>query len=503
MAKLDSQDKHHFSNEDNIYKKLYNGIMSSIPSSIVIVDSQLRTVAANPNFYIKSHQSESDTLGKTITEIFPRVLINYTKIPDRIREVFKSSESYEGGEMEYRAPGLPTRVYYYRLTPLLNSSGEVESVILLMDDVTERKLLGEKIRQTEEHLARVVDSANDIIISTDPAGDIVSWNNTVEEITGIYSQEVIGKSFVGLIEKKCRNKFREIVNQLVRGLQVKSQEFPIVCFDEESVDVSWSFSAMKDDQEKVISLVIVGRDLTERKVLEARLMQSAKMASLGTMAGGIAHEVRNPLAIIDSVAQILKSGCGSKKLHNECVTKIRNATTRAAEIVDNLLVFARPAEVRHEKLNVHHLINDVLSLMQNQLAIQHIETQKNFASELPKVYGNRNQIQQVFINLILNACNAILESGTIFIKTYNTKHYVIIEFEDTGKGIQKKNLSQIFDPFFTTQPVGSGTGLGLSISYRIIEQHQGNIEVKSKHGKGSVFLVNLPINTGSSSKEQP
>jgi len=486
--------------EEMTYKKLYNCIMSSIPSSILIVDRYLKVLSANHNFYAKSRRSEPETIGKNINVIFPNVLLNYTKIPEKIMEVFNQKEPIIGGEMEYRAPGLPKRVYYYRLAPLMNSLSVVESVILLMDDVTEQKRLGEKIKRMEEHLARVVESANDIIISTDQSGNILTWNNTIENITGIKSIDIKGEPLSSMFSTESKKVFFSIINKLLKGKKVSDWESSILNKDGEIVDISWSFSAMKDEQEKVIGIVIIGRDLTERKVLEIKLTQSAKMASLGIMAGGVAHEIRNPLAIIDSCAQILNKQANDKKVRGPAVEKIRNATKRATEIVNNLLKFARQSEFALELLDIHQVIDNALSLMKNQLSIQHVKLETNYGFNLPKIHGNMNQLQQVFMNLILNTCNAIKEQGLLRIQTQCIDQVISINFTDNGIGIPEKNLSRIFDPFFTTQPVGKGTGLGLSISYGIIRQHRGNIEVESEPGKGSTFSIKLPVYRKSSDK---
>lgn len=475
------------------YHHLYECIMDSIPSSVLFIDDHLSIISANQNFYLKARRNKKNTIGQKLTDVFPKVLLDYTRMGEKIKTVFLSGNSFDGGEMEYRAPGLPTRVYYYRLTPLENNSGEVEQVILLMDDVTERKQLGEKIRRTEEHLARVVDSANDMIVSTDSKGRILSWNNTLEVVTGLRPIMVESKPFDTVLTQSDGKAFRKISGSLVLGRRVKDKELSLLNKDGDAVDVSWSFSTIRDESGKATGFVIVGRDLTERKEMEARLNQSAKMASLGTMAGGVAHEIRNPLAIIDSAAQILKGTAKSGKKLDQGVQKIRTASKRASDIVDNLLTFARQSEFSPRPTNVRKVIEDTLVLMKNQLALQHIDVTTRIARNLPRIFGNETQLQQVFMNFLLNACNAIGDVGTVHISANLVHAHVSIKFRDDGKGIPKKYLSQIFDPFFTTQPVGKGTGLGLAVSYSIVSQHNGTIDVKSEVDKGSVFTVSLPV----------
>jgi signal transduction histidine kinase len=251
----------------------------------------------------------------------------------------------------------------------------------------------------------------------------------------------------------------------------------------------------------------VGRDLTERRQLEAQLVHSAKMASLGVMAGGIAHELRNPLGIISAAAQLLLERPDDIRLWVEGAKKIHNATLRASLIIESLVKFARPQNEGMGELDMQAVLEETLSLMDNQMALQKVTLQRHFQADLPRVYGNASLLQQVSTNMILNACNAMPQGGTLTVSSRSIPReshgspppsftdlgpWVEIAFSDTGRGIFEQHLSKIFDPFFTTMPVGKGTGLGLSISYGIIQQHQGSIEVESEMGQGTTFTIRLP-----------
>jgi signal transduction histidine kinase len=251
---------------------------------------------------------------------------------------------------------------------------------------------------------------------------------------------------------------------------------------------------MLDDERRVIGLVAVGRDLTERKRLEAQLIQSAKLTSLGVMAGGIAHEIRNPLAISSAAAQLLLERPNDKKFREEAAERIYSGIQRASYIIENLLKFARPPEERMVAMDINEALEGTLSLLANQLKVQRVELRKDFVSDLLPVVGNKSLLQQVFSNMILNACNAMPDGGSLTITTrMNSDNQVEIQFADTGVGIPPEHLSKIFDPFFTTMPVGKGIGLGLSISYSIVQQHQGTIEAVSPVGQGTSFTVRLPV----------
>jgi signal transduction histidine kinase len=210
------------------------------------------------------------------------------------------------------------------------------------------------------------------------------------------------------------------------------------------------------------------------------------------MAGGIAHELRNPLAISSSAAQLLLERPDDEKFREEAAEKIHSGVQRASYIIENLLKFARPPEERMVPTNINESLDETLSLLANQLKVHRVKLRKDFVPDLPQVVGNKSLLQQVFTNMILNACNAMPDGGSLTVATTASKAEVEIHFADTGVGIPTEHLSKIFDPFFTTMPVGKGIGLGLSISYSIIQQHQGTIEVESVVGKGTTFTVRLP-----------
>lgn len=232
----------------------------------------------------------------------------------------------------------------------------------------------------------------------------------------------------------------------------------------------------------------------ERKRLEAQLIQSAKMASLGEMAGGIAHEIRNPLGVCSSAAQLLMENPEDRALREQCADKIYSNVHRASRIIEDLLKFARGFRDDLGPVNLNEALKATLSLIESKVTLQGIELSREFDRDLPPVIGNMNLLQQVFLNIILNASNAMPTGGKLILSTsLNSDGQVEIRFADTGRGIPREHLDNIFDPFFTTMPTGQGTGLGLSLSYGIIRQHGGSIEVESRVGVGTTFTVKLPL----------
>ncbi len=477
-------------------QNFHTDILTHIPSSILILDSALRVTFANRNFLSKLRKQEGAVLGERISEVFPPVILSYTGLEEQIRDVYQTGRPFEGGEVEYRAPGLTARIYFYSLAPLKDGNGRVARVMLFMDDVTEKKNLGDRARDAERHLASVVESANDLIVSLDPTGAVMTWNRAAARILGFSPQEVERRQIAEFSLEADRPHLQALLAELAREGRVQELETRMRAKGGEELLISWRFSAMRDAGGRVVALVGVGRDLTEKRQLELRLIQSAKMAALGEMAGGIAHEIRNPLAIISSAAQILLKKADDPGVRRECSEKIHTAANRAGAIIETLLRFARPSEGMVERVDINGAIEDALSLIGHQISLQSIEIEKRLAPELPGVRGNKNLLQQVFMNIMLNAYHAMPEGGRLTVETGlappDYQAWIEVSFADTGCGISEEHLPRIFTPFFTTMPAGKGTGLGLSIAYSIVQQHGGTIRVESEVGRGSTFTVILP-----------
>ena len=236
----------------------------------------------------------------------------------------------------------------------------------------------------------------------------------------------------------------------------------------------------------------------EQKVVELRqiqdhLIRSEKLASLGKMAAGVAHEINNPLASLLTYCYYLLRKIGNEKSVKERLEVMIKETTRCSTIVRNLLDFAGEVPPEMKPVNVNDILSQTLFLLESQVLFYNIEIRKNFDRSLPPVMIDSGQIQQVLINIILNAAEACGDEGILEITTRTKKNHIEVEFQDNGCGIPKENLGKIFDPFYSKRDRGEGTGLGLAVSYGILERHRGSIEVESEVGKGSTFTVKLPL----------
>lgn len=471
-------------------------ILEQIPSSLLVINQQERVVAANRNFYEKSRRTAETTLGRTLDQVFPKVLITYAQLVSKVRALLHNGQPHEGGKLTYRAPGLPQRIYYYRLIPLHGDDG-ILYVLLFMDDITAQEQFQAEARQIEQRLARVVACANDLVISLDPGGQIVTWNHAAECVCGISAVQAHGRRLVAM----CDNDSRLALAHLLAGCAadprtegvVRHAEASLLTADGLRVPIAWSCSPMRDEAGRVVGIVALGRDLTERRRMEAQLIQSAKMASLGVMAGGVAHELRNPLGIISACAQLLQEANADPVLRDDCTERIYAATRRAAQIIENLLTFAGPQHEQMEVLKLGQVLDAALVLLRHRLLAQQISVSISAAPDLPLVSGNTTLLQQVFVNLVLNACEAMPHGGELTLTLdCNAAGQARVRVTDSGCGIAPEHLAHVFDPFFTTRPIGKGTGLGLSLCYSIMQQHNGTLTVESQVGQGSSFTLLLP-----------
>jgi len=475
------------------YEKLYGMLLDAIPSSILLIDRDMRIVSANQNFLEKSRRTMSDTINHRLEEVFPSTILEHMDITKRIRQVFNSNEPMMGERMTYRAPGIPMRIYYYSILPF-SWSRVVENAMLLMEDVTEQIRLSEEVRRVERHLASVVESASDIVLSTDTEGRILTWNTAAEKVSGYGLDEVKEHFFFEYCAEGCHKEVKIVFSSKGARKNSRMAEWGLVTKEREVVPVSWVCSPMKDDLSRCIGIVAVGRDLTERRKFEMQLLQSQKLAALGVMAGGIAHEIRNPLAICSSAAQFLIEDDLRPEFMKECAEKIQVGIRRASGIIESLLRFARPsATTQMEQVNLVSLLTETLTLVVNQARIQKITLRSDFPDRPVLISGIAGLLQQAFMNLLLNAINAMPNGGTLSVSAEKSESEALVRVADTGHGISQEEMHKIFDPFYTTSPVGKGTGLGLSICYSIVKQHYGSIEADSVEGKGSTFTVRLPI----------
>lgn len=363
-----------------------------------------------------------------------------------------------------------------------------------------------KYRRLSNLLTSIVESSIDGISTTDHKGWITFANTAMCEMTGIQNEELkkkhVSEIYVGGIYKA-----REIMAALREQGTLMNFEMEMISADGKPFPILLSASLLRDMKGNAIGTVGVFKNISGLKTLEerlrkthVRLLQAEKMRALGDLLAGVAHEINNPLMASGAILYTLLQDRDLAPTNQKGIMLIQQCNERIRKIVDHLRKFTRDTGTAMETINIASPIEDALLIAGQQLANQGIEICKEIQQGLPPVKGNTGQLEQVFLNLIFNARDAMLESGGRKLLTLSTGLHrlggngaeVEVSVVDTGKGIPKENLSKIFEPFFTTKQVGEGTGLGLSICYKIIEDHKGRIEVESEVGKGTRFKVILP-----------
>jgi len=385
--------------------------------------------------------------------------------------------------------------------------GETLSVMVQLRDITERKRLEQQlqeyreelevkvkertreIEETKQYLENLLENANDVIYTLDTDQRFTYVNSKVE-IWGYRKEDLIGRPYLSLLSKRHRG--RRLKSTLDIGAK-QVYEVEVMSRTGEARAVMVSVSPLCDPEGGILGVLGIARDVTETKKLEQQIQNSEKLASVGKLAAGVAHEINNPLGGILNCLYNLRKRTVSPARQEEYLASMEDGLRRVQKIVRQLLDFSQQHEPELSSTDINVVIERVLVLTNHALLANQIRLDKQLPPDLPELMVDRHMLEQVLMNLILNAVQAIKGSGTITIRTRVIEGTCQIDVEDTGCGIPPNVLPRIFDPFFTTKGTGEGTGLGLSVSLGIVERHGGQIRVDSEVGKGTVFTVCLPL----------
>src|ERR1022692_3441303 len=365
----------------------------------------------------------------------------------------------------------------------------------------------EEYERLKEFSENIVESINVGILAADLEDRVESWNSQIEQLTGITREQALGKKLSELFPQALAEQFdrgrgetgiHHIYKFVLKPVKANGNgnghgngHGTPPRFSEATLNIAITPLVSKD-QERIGRLIIID-DVTDRAELEQRLVQADKLSSIGLLAAGVAHEVNTPLAVISTYAQMLAKQISGDEQKFKLLDKIAKQTFRASEIVNSLLSFSRTSPTEFVEVDLNKVIRETLTLIEHQLEKASIEVKLTLESGLPGVKANSGKLQQVFLNLFLNARDAMETGGTLAIRTWNEDGFARIEVADSGQGIPPEHLERIYDPFFTTKGSRKGTGLGLSVTYGIVREHGGAIRVESRPGAGARFHVELPL----------
>ncbi len=370
--------------------------------------------------------------------------------------------------------------------------GNVRTVHVLKD-ITDRREAERRYRREWDFNRNILNNTHSMILVLDTAGLVSFANRRCSEL-GYSEQDLLGRPLMEMIPSARRPGLAQAVERALNGVAIESFDIPVLRSSRANGQFSISLSPMRDDDGEITSVVAVMTDVTDSADLHAKLRHTEKMAALGQLVSGVAHEVNNPLAAIVGFADLLLENPSLSDEIKEDLGVILKEAERTRQIVQNLLSFAREMPAMREPVRVNAVVQQTLKLRSYDLSSHGVDVLENYANELPLVVGDPHELQQVFLNILNNAYDAIQEvrrRGKIEITTLRNNGHVEITFRDNGPGI--RHPERIFDPFYTTKEVGKGTGLGLSICYGIIRAHRGEISAENNSdGVGCTFRVRLP-----------
>ncbi|MCA9470703.1 MAG: PAS domain S-box protein, partial [Nitrospira sp.] len=481
------------------YKALFN--LSA--DSIFVVNDQWQIEAVN--------EREQDMLGHAPSQVVGTSLLDWVapdqreKTEDLLRRV--REESHKISTQEIVVYDVDRQRREVEIDVVHVDMAGHSAVMVQLRDIAERKRLQDQlhrysealeekvqertkeIEQAKQYIESLLENANDVIYTLDRE-QCFTYVNSQVELWGYTKEDLIGRPFLTLLSKRYRG--RHLKDTLDIGAkQVYEVEMVSRIGDHRSVLVS--VSPLFDQHGEPMGMLGIARDITERKTLERQVQNAERLASVGKLAAGVAHEINNPLGGILNCLYNIRKGTLSEARSQEYMHFMEDGLQRVQKIVRQLLDFSQQYPPELVATDINPLVDRVIALTSHMLAAKAIELRKDCHAALPLLMVDPHMIEQVLTNLILNAAQATQSGGNVIVRTRQTDRVCEIDVEDTGCGIASEVRSKIFDPFFTTKKTGEGTGLGLSVSLGIVERHGGEMILESEVGKGTKFTVRLPI----------
>lgn len=346
--------------------------------------------------------------------------------------------------------------------------------------------LAEALRETRNHRDALLTSSPNAIITVDRVGKVILFNPAASALTGIAAERALGEDYTAIGLPRPIALHLDAVLAQEKTVMAKEETFS-------GKSVAISTSPLRNEQGDLVGALELVTDLREKRLLEAQVLRANRLAALGELAAGVAHEIRNPLTAIKGYAQVLEEELPAQDDRREYTEVIVKEVNRLNRIVSGLLAFARPAQSRFERIKLQDVLEDTFMLVDNEVFQRRILLNQDYGPDI-WLEADYEQIQQIILNLLLNATQAIAGGGRISIRTREEHGLAKISIADTGSGIPQENQDKLFDPFFTTKE--KGTGLGLAIVHQLVELHRGKISVQSTVGMGTEFTVKLPLKQG-------
>ena len=474
----------------------FTELFESLQEGIYITTPDGSILDVNPALVrMLGYDSKEEVLKRQVGEIF----VDQAERKS-VQEQIERQPMIQGREITLIRKDGTSVVCLNTAAAVRDNSGRVVRYQGALMDITERREMERRLHQQQEFARRLVDNFPDLILVLDTASHYTFISPRCKEVLGYDLEEAHSMEFGGRTHPEDLPAALSLYQDIIAGGQnFASLEVRVRHKLGEWRRIRFNFSPLSDEKGNIEGVVLSGRDVTDLKRLEEQLIQAEKLAAMGQMLAGVAHELNNPLTAILGVTELLRERAGGDESTRRQLELTHRQARRAARIVQNLLEFSRPASPQKKPLDLNNLLERTLQLHEHSLRRNNIEVDFHLHADLPGVIGDANQLIQVFLNLVTNAEQAIREvrdSGRIQIRARRHGNQLMITVQDDGVGIRPEALQRIFDPFYTTKRPGGGTGLGLSICMSIIREHGGNIEAETLPAGGSAFTVYLPAASG-------
>jgi len=476
----------------------FTELFETLQEGIYIVTPEGEILDANPALVrILGYDSKSELMAQKVSNIFPDQSLR--KI---VRKEVDQQPVLAGREITLMRKDGAYVTCLNTAAAVRDPMGNVIRYQGALMDVTERREIERRLHKQQEFAHRLVDSFPDLILVLDTEANYTFVSPRCAEVLGYEGEEISEMKLGARTHPEDQPKLMALYKDIIAGRQsFASLEMRVRHKQGEWRKILFNFSPLFDESEKIEGVVLSGRDVTDLKRMEEQLIQAEKLAAMGQMLAGVAHELNNPLTAILGVTELVREREGLDESMKRQLDLTHRQARRAARIVQNLLEFSRPASPQKKPIDLSTIIERTLQLHEHSLRRNQVQVDFTPRTDLPPIVGDANQLIQVFLNLISNAEQAIHEvrdAGRIQIRLTLAAGNVVVTVQDDGVGISPEAMPKVFDPFYTTKRPGGGTGLGLSICLSIAREHGGTIQAESLPGGGSAFSVYLPAAAESS-----
>jgi two-component system NtrC family sensor kinase len=473
-------------------------------------------ISSKEGKFLNANQALLDMLGYDSKEAFLNINLPqdlYVRPEDRrtFQEMMERDGRVIDYEVEFKRKDGSTIPILLTGHARYDQQGNIIGYESLNVDLTQRKLMEKEVREDYDFMNKIVQSSPNAITATDMKGNIMIWNQAAEETLGYKASDVIGKMNISKIYPEgVARRVMQMLRSDESGEVGRLNSYPMVYVrrDDEVVEGNLSAAIIYDAKGNEIASVGSFVDLRDRLEMERalrdtqeQLLQSEKLAAMGRLTSQIAHELNNPLYGIMNTLELLKTEIPADNRRRKILDMALSETVRLSDLLRKMLSFSKPDQEERHPVDINSVLDEILLLHEKQLKENDINMVATLAKGLGLVNASKNQLRQVFLNMVANARDAMLGGGTLSVVTGGDTDKVYVEIADTGMGIREEHLDKIFDSFFTTKGEVKGVGLGLSVCYGFIKDHGGDIEVKSQVGEGTTFTISLPVHVAEKSQE--